>query len=87
MTRCTNRDTFFKQLGCLKQLLVKGQGTKAEFTVVQKFNQGTDRKRGVIVFGAFFGYLFGQTKRYKAIKTAILLVFQKRHRIYNSKTC
>ena len=55
-------------------LSVNNQGTKAEFTVVLKFNQGTLRKRGVIVFGAFFGYLDAcpdeigrQAKRYKAI--------------------
>jgi len=41
------------------------QGTTVEFTVVQKFNQGTIPKSGCIsISGALFGYLFGQTKRY-----------------------
>jgi len=36
-------------------LRIKDQGTKAEFTVVQKLNQGTNRKTGCIRFpGSFF---------------------------------
>lgn len=38
------------------------QGTEFEFTVVLKLNQGTLRKRGVIVFGALFAYFLGKQK-------------------------
>jgi hypothetical protein len=38
------------------------QGTEFEFTVVLKLNQGTIRKRGVIVFGALFAYFLGKQK-------------------------
>jgi len=38
------------------------QGTNAEFTVVQKFNQGTLRHRAVIDGGALFGSFLGKQK-------------------------
>lgn len=39
--------------------------TKAEFTVAPKQNQGTIRKRAVIVFGRLFCFFFGETKKKK----------------------
>ncbi len=38
------------------------QGTEFEFTLVLKLNQGTIRKRGVIVFGGLFAYFLGKQK-------------------------
>ena len=40
------------------------QGSAAEATVVQKFNQGTIRQKGCnLLSGPFFGYFFGQAKK------------------------
>ena len=41
------------------------QGTEFEFTVVQKYNQGSFPKSGVIDFGAFFLFLFWRSKKEK----------------------
>ena len=43
-------------------LAFKHQGTKVEFTVALKFNQGTLRHRGVIDGGALLGSFLGKQK-------------------------
>ena len=49
------------------------QGTKFEFTVVQKFNQGTIRQRGCNpLSGSFFGSFLEKQKR-----TRTILMFAK----------
>ncbi len=47
------------------------QGTKVEFTVVLKLNQGTIRHRGVIDGGALFGSFLGKQKELKDFKKKV----------------
>jgi hypothetical protein len=44
--------------------LLNDQGSYLEFTVAQKLNHGTIRKKGCNLFpGSFFGYFFGEAKK------------------------
>ena len=63
----TDNNSTIKKSPYHQQTSNRHQGTNVEATVALPLNQGTNPQSGGIrLRGPFFGYFFGQTKKYEA---------------------